>query len=214
MYTYDQTGTGYPKRNRAPYQLLRTPGGRPPLSLRPGRQGAQSQPAPQTAINTFFNNLYDDLGRITQITYPDSDQVNYAYDTGGNISGVTGPGSVSYAAFTNFTGLSQPQGIAYGNGVTTSLTYNIAPDSRLHSMITTTSPAGGNTYRFKILLTHTMEMAIYCQSPMGHRTQLGTETFVYDGLSRLTDRQPPHRSELRSKRSNLFSVLSLRQHRV
>ena len=191
MYTYDQTGTGF---LNGIGRLTTATDASGSTSFSYDRDGRVLNRTSTANGNQYIlNNLYDDLGRITQITYPDSDQVNYAYDTGGNISGVTGPGSVSYAAFTNFTGLSQPQSIAYGNGVTTSLTYNTATDSRLHSMVTTTSPAGGNAQVQNLTYAYDGDGNILTIAD-GTPNSTGTETFVYDGLSRLTSASSTNQS--------------------
>lgn len=61
---------------------------------------------------------YDGMGRVTSITYPDNDMVNYDYDLGGNITDVPG-----YAAIIDYNALGQPGKIIFGNGITTTYRY-------------------------------------------------------------------------------------------
>ena len=61
---------------------------------------------------------YDGLGRVTSISYPDNDMVNYDYDLGGNITDVRG-----YVAIIDYNALGQPGKIIFGNGITTTYRY-------------------------------------------------------------------------------------------
>lgn len=63
--------------------------------------------------------LYDGLGRVTRITYPDSFPVDYRYDLGGNLSEV-----VYFAQFIDYNASGQPGAISYANGATTWFQYN------------------------------------------------------------------------------------------
>ncbi len=69
-------------------------------------------------VSRSFVNTYDSMSRIKSIKYPDNETVNYFYDTGGNISQISG-----YATFPSYTALGQAKTIAYANGVATDLTY-------------------------------------------------------------------------------------------
>ncbi len=71
-----------------------------------------------------------------QITYPDNDQANYAYDGAGNMISVSNSASVPYAAFSGYNALGQVGTIAYHNGVTTTITYNAATN-RLNELSST-----------------------------------------------------------------------------
>ncbi|ABQ25362.1 YD repeat protein [Geotalea uraniireducens Rf4] len=79
---------------------------------------------------------YTKFDRIWYINYPDTEQVLYEYDTGGNIYKVG-----NYATFTNYNALGQPGSLNFGNGVST--IYQYYPlNNRLYS-ITTNSPTQG-----------------------------------------------------------------------
>ena len=71
-----------------------------------------------TEVSRSFVNTYDSMSRIKSIKYPDNETVTYSYDTGGNISQISG-----YATFPSYTALGQAKTIAYANGVATDLTY-------------------------------------------------------------------------------------------
>ncbi|MFZ0932346.1 MAG: FG-GAP-like repeat-containing protein [Syntrophobacteraceae bacterium] len=177
-YTYDQTGTGYQYTIGRLTTVIDASGSTSfPQYDRDGRVLTESSTVngnPYTLQKT-----YDDLGRITTITYPDSELVSYTYDTGGNLSSAG-----AYATFTNYTGLGQPQSIAYGNQVTTSLTYNTATDSRLHSMVTTTSPTGGDAQVQNLTYSYDGDGNVLFITD-GSVNSTGTLEFVYDNLNRL-----------------------------
>ncbi len=85
---------------------------------------------------------YDDLGRLKKLTYPDTDNdpnndiVQYSYDTGGNLYQVFSQSTSSvYAAYTDYTALSQPRNVAFANGLVTDYTYTLS-NSRLNSIVT------------------------------------------------------------------------------
>jgi|GEM_PF-6752391 len=65
-----------------------------------------------------IDKAYDGMGRVTDITYPDGETVNYDYDRGGNITDVRG-----YAAIIDYNALGQPGKIIFGNGITTTYRY-------------------------------------------------------------------------------------------
>ncbi len=184
-YTYDKTGTGY-KYTIGRLTSVSDASGSTSF-LQYDRDGHLLSQSSTVNGNLYtLNNAYDDLGRITQITYLDSDIVKYSHDTGGNMSGVTGSGTVKYATFTNFTGLGQPQGITYGNGVITSLSYNTATDSRLHSMVTTTSPAGGDVQVQNLTYGYDNDGNVLTITDVVDPTRDLSFVGGYDGLNRLT----------------------------
>ncbi|MHC1725688.1 MAG: RHS repeat-associated core domain-containing protein [Syntrophobacteraceae bacterium] len=88
-----------------------------------------------TEVSRSFVNTYDSMSRIKSIKYPDNETVNYSYDSGGNISQISG-----YATFPSYTALGQMKTITYSNGVTTGLTYR-DPHQRLETL-QTTGPGG------------------------------------------------------------------------
>jgi YD repeat-containing protein len=127
-----------------------------------------------------LNKVYDDLGRISQLTYPDGEQVGYTYDGEGNMLTAG-----AYATFSNYTGPGQPQSINYGNSATSTLSYNTTTNSRLNNVTTNTSPAAGNTQIQNLSYTYDGDGNVLTIAD-GTPNSTGTETFVYDGMSRLT----------------------------
>ncbi len=117
---------------------------------------------------------YDALGRTTSIKYPDNEIVAYTYDTGGNLSQVTG-----YATYTNYNALGQAQSVSYGNGVTTTYQY-YSTNNRLSSL-NTNGPTQG-----LINLTYSYDNAGNVTGITDFVNNNRTRTFVYDHLNRLT----------------------------
>ena len=123
---------------------------------------------------------YDAMGWITRTLYPDGEEVDYAYDAAGNLSGVAG-----YVSFSDYNALGQPGQIVYQNGVNTTRVYNGA-NNRLTG-ITTTSPGG------EVLLG-----LGYSYDPNGNITGItddvqpnDNQAFEYDGLNRLISATSP-----------------------
>jgi RHS repeat-associated protein len=174
QFSYDQAGAGY-----GIGQLAGVSDASGSTSFQYDRNGkVVSQNSTVNGNLYTLQKSYDDLGRITTITYPDNEQVSYTYDTGGNLSGVVG-----YANFTNFTGLGQPQGITYGNGATTSLSYNTATDSRLHSMVTTTASADGDVQVQNLTYSYDGDGNVLIITDGVDPTR--DLSFGYDGMNRL-----------------------------
>jgi RHS repeat-associated protein len=178
IFTYDQPGSGF-KNGVGELTSVTDASGKSSFGYdRDGRTILQSSTVNGQPF--VLETQYDDLGRIEQITYPDNSLVNYAYDGAGNLSGVTG--SATYASFAGFTGLGQPGSITFGNGVTTGLTYNVTTDSRLNSILTATPASGGNTTIQALGYTYDHDGNILT---IAGGSSIGTQTFTYDGLSRL-----------------------------
>ncbi len=121
---------------------------------------------------------YDALGRPASIKYPDMETVAYTYDSGGNLSGVTG-----YAAYWGFNALGQPAVVTYPNGADTILQY-YPLNRRLYSITTNSNAAGG------------IQNLTYSYDNVGNITQIDdllvasrSQSFQYDDLNRLTQAQ-------------------------
>ncbi|MEW6328422.1 MAG: toxin TcdB middle/N-terminal domain-containing protein [Thermodesulfobacteriota bacterium] len=120
---------------------------------------------------------YDSLGRMPSIKYPDGEIVNYSYDTGGNLSGVSG-----FAAYGDYNALGQAANITYANGVNTTLQY-YPLNNRLYS-ITTNSPAQGLQN-----ISYTYDNTGNVTSIADYISSSRTQDFAYDALDRLTEAQ-------------------------
>ncbi|MFZ0929598.1 MAG: toxin TcdB middle/N-terminal domain-containing protein [Syntrophobacteraceae bacterium] len=143
---------------------------------------------PSTYSTGFF---YDPLNRITQITYPDSDAVNYKYDGAGNMSTVSNnaPVPVPYATFSGYNAFGQAGKIAYNNGMNTTLTYT-QYNSRLYELKTTTQ--GSNTPLQDFVYGYDGNgniLTIADNTPSANN-----QTFSYDWLNRLATAQGPYGS--------------------
>lgn len=125
-------------------------------------------------VNYTTETTYDALGRTTSIKYPDNETINYTYDTGGNLSQVTG-----YATYTNYNALGQAQSVIYGNGVTTAYQY-YSTNNRLYSIITN-GPTQAHINR-----TYSYDNAGNVTGITDFINNNRTRTFVYDELNRLT----------------------------
>ena len=96
-----------------------------------GRVISTSRTIDETTYISSTN--YDLLGRITSITYPDGEVVNYTYDTNsGLLESVT-----SYASNIIYNAKGQMKSLSYGNG--TSTTYTYGQDELLSRIYTTNS---------------------------------------------------------------------------
>ncbi|MHC1725683.1 MAG: hypothetical protein AB9866_06710 [Syntrophobacteraceae bacterium] len=124
-----------------------------------------------TEVSKSFINTYDSMSRIKSIKYPDNETVNYSYDSGGNISQISG-----YATFPSYTALGQMKTITYSNGVTTDLTYRDT-HQRLETL-QTTGP-GGNLQN---MYYDQYYKGLYIKSIQDNRTPNMAQTFTYRSI--------------------------------
>ncbi|MFH1232065.1 MAG: RHS repeat-associated core domain-containing protein [Planctomycetota bacterium] len=133
---------------------------------------------------------YDVVDRLTKLTYPDGEVVNYSYDSNsGFLEKVTGQsanpltGKQDYVSGITYNAKGQIKTIKYGNGVSTDYTYG--QDLRL-SQILTRSPANPLTG------SPTIQDLNYNFDKNGNITTLtdnlrsNIRTYSYDDLDRLT----------------------------
>ncbi|MBI5756780.1 MAG: RHS repeat protein, partial [Nitrospirae bacterium] len=118
---------------------------------------------------------YDALGRTVSIKYPDNETVSYTYDTGGNLSQVTG-----YATHSGYNALGQAGTTTYGNGATTTYLYT-SSNNRLYS-ITSNSPVAGGLQNLSYTYNNGGNITGLTDLMDSNRTQ----TFTYDDINRLT----------------------------
>jgi len=133
-----------------------------------------------------IHRAYDLLGRLTSLTYPDSEIVSYTYNLQGGIETIaamgTGPegGLSSTPLITNmdYNAAGQLTRLEYGNGVVTDYSYN--PQTLRLDRLTSQGPSG------------MLQDFTYSFDPIGNVTQIvdsvhsGTQSFLYDDLNRLS----------------------------
>jgi YD repeat-containing protein len=89
---------------------------------------------------------YDLAGRVSSVTYPSGDIVNYAYN-GPVLHKAYKDAATSYAVYAGHNALGQPATVTFGNGVTTAYTYanpanTLCPQQNFRlCQITTSAPA-------------------------------------------------------------------------
>ena len=130
----------------------------------------------------------DYLGRMQEIVYPDGERVEYAYDYGGNVCGVSGTtkeeNDFSYVKDIGYDEYGQRNFIEYGNGVKTEYEYN--PERRWLSSIRTENENNiqyqNIEYKFDTLgniLSYTND----CLNAGAYKT---SQSYTYDALGQLT----------------------------
>ena len=129
---------------------------------------------------------YDLLGHILNITYPDQDFVNYAYDGAFNMTSASNS-QVVYASFSGYNALGQPGQIAFGNGSTTTFSY-YATNNRLLEL-TTTTPGSGTVQDFTY---DSYDNNGNIKTITDHVNSGNTQTFTYDPLNRLATANGPY----------------------
>jgi len=80
-----------------------------------------------TPVEASFTYLYDYLGRLERITYPDGEVLTYGYDRGGQVTSATGlhyGRSTSYLQQIGYDSFGQRVLLRYGNGVETRYVYD------------------------------------------------------------------------------------------
>ncbi|HEX9742385.1 MAG TPA: RHS repeat-associated core domain-containing protein [Nitrospiraceae bacterium] len=125
---------------------------------------------------------YDLAGRLETLTYPDGDVAAYTYNTQGGLETVElnslVAGLWSLVADVDYNAAGQLTQMTYGNGVVTDYTYN--PQTLRLSELASQGPGGA------------VQHFAYQFDALGNVTQItdfvysASQTFAYDGLSRLT----------------------------
>ncbi|MGC3979157.1 MAG: RHS repeat-associated core domain-containing protein [Paludibacteraceae bacterium] len=140
---------------------------------------------PNQAVATYTAKWeYDSWNRVQKMTYPDGEEVNYAYDLGGNLASVIG--STTYVANIAYDKFDQRQSITYGNGTVTNYTYN--PANRRLSNLTVKNGSAvalmNNAYTYdKAGNVTKLENSAAATNNIGGGT---THNYGYDNLYRLT----------------------------
>ena len=126
---------------------------------------------------------YDILDRLTTLTYPDGEIVNYSYDlNSGLLEKVSNStNSINYVNSINYNASGQIKSLSYGNNVQTAYTYG--PDLRLSRIYTQNASL------------NTLQDLNYLFDKNGNLTTLtdnlrsNIRSFSYDDLDRLTQAQ-------------------------
>ena len=136
----------------------------------------------QTAVTSF---VYDYLGRLEEISYPDGETVAYAYNTGGQVQSVTGTTkgqSTTYIEDIGYDTYGQRVYMKYGNSVETRYTYN--PYRRWLDSIETGKEGATRRYQNISYSFDTVgNITGYTNDVYGYTT---TQTYGYDALNQLT----------------------------
>jgi len=134
---------------------------------------------------------YDTFGRLQSMIYPDGEVLTYHYDSGGlvnSVTGVKGPNSYTYVSRLEYDKFDAKAFIDYGNGVTTSYTYN--PLNRRLATLQS-APAGGSdfqdiSYTYDNVGNLTALANNVAVEPNGQNGGPTSQQFSYDDLDRLT----------------------------
>jgi len=180
VYTYD---TAVPAQLYSKGKLVKITDGSGSSSFEYDNLGRLSKESKMIDGSTYtIQRTYDLLGRLTSITYPDTEIVSYTYNPQGGMETITGlKGGVTtmYVSNINYTPAGQLTKLAEGNGVTTDYTYD--PQTLRLSSLRTQNAA-----------LRTLQDMSYSFDPVGNvsaitdRVNTASQTFGYDALNRLT----------------------------
>ncbi|WP_319563286.1 SpvB/TcaC N-terminal domain-containing protein [Marispirochaeta sp.] len=141
-----------------------------------------SPAAPSKSAETGF--VYDYLGRLESITYPDTELVSYSYNAGGQVNHVEGLSKGSTTVYIEEIGYdeySQRVYMEYGNEVVTEYSYN--PYRRWLDTIVTTNPGGYREYQnIEYSFDPVGNIEGYSNEVYGYSTE---QQYSYDALNQL-----------------------------
>jgi RHS repeat-associated protein len=123
-------------------------------------------------VHAQFGFQYDKLGRQTQVTYPNGEQVQYEYDRSGTLAALAG-----LAKVTQRNASGAPEDIQLSNGVLRSRSYD--PN---RGWLTSASDTLGNQVVFDTEYGYRRNSELATDSSSSNQTQL---SFSYDTLGRL-----------------------------
>lgn len=147
-------------------------------------------PSSLASYRTQFG--YDSLDRVTTLTYPDSDQVGYRYNTRNLLERITGGPSGSIISNIAYRASDQLARINYGNGVVT--TYDYDPRLRLSSLVTGHSSLAAEYIHFQYDFDGVSNIRQITDARSASAVPAGdprrnTQLFQYDDLYRITRAQ-------------------------
>lgn len=138
---------------------------------------------------------YDSADRLTQITFPDNDAVEYSFNDRNLIESIQGPSGVSIISQLNYAPAELKRHIVYGNGVSTSYGYDRR--LRLASLRSASPRIGSNDAPGDLIdFTYQLDGASNIQWIRDHRPRdpestlpippNGSKSFAFDALYRLS----------------------------
>jgi len=125
----------------------------------------------------------DYLGRMEEISYPDGEVVSYGYDSGGQVTSVTGTrlGVVTeYIKKVGYDEFGQRKYISYGNGTET--TYDYDADRRWLSSLKSSNRLGRNIQNISYSFDRVGNISMLVNDSELYKT---TQTYGYDDLYQL-----------------------------
>ena len=133
------------------------------------------------ALSTQFT--YDSWGRILNITYPDNEVVNYAYDLGGQLQSITNNSSYTYLDNVTYDRFGAKVSQTYGNGLVTNYNYN-----NLTRRLSNIATMNGNSQvsSFAYTYDNVGNVTQVTSSCSWLTNQSFTESFTYDASDQLT----------------------------
>ncbi|MDO8662670.1 MAG: RHS repeat-associated core domain-containing protein [Candidatus Omnitrophota bacterium] len=125
---------------------------------------------------------YDVLDRLTKLTYPDGEAVNYTYDTNSgllkSLRGTAGTEAISYVQNMSYNAKGQSTNILYGNNVQTTYTYG--QDLRLANISTIHSPSSTILQNLDYTFDHNGNL-----TDLNDAIRNKKRNYTYDDLDRL-----------------------------
>ena len=136
---------------------------------------------------------YDGMGRLTRLTYPDGEKVNYSYDAQGRLSSVS-----NYVTAMNWSSTGQLLAMEYANGTVNTFNYNAkrrwlnsaqvqGPSSKLYQASYNYDAAARVTSMAST--THSLMNVNYSYDALNRLTQVSgaqQQQFAYDALGNMT----------------------------
>jgi RHS repeat-associated protein len=195
-YVWDVAGeehTSRDERGRAEWIVKRIFDSRSPSMLQPvlrssTAEGGRFNPStPLVSYRTGF--AYDSMDRLTRLTYPDNDEVHYAYNERNLLASISGGPSGFILPRLSYAPSDQQTGIQYGNGVNTTYAYD--QRARLAKLSTLNAQLSTELIHFDYEFDPASNIqAIHDLRPGSVAAEGGkrrnTQVFAYDDLDRLT----------------------------
>lgn len=135
-----------------------------------------------SGTNYTIGYSYNNVGELTQITYPSGRQVGQSYDAMGRLSGITNNSAIALT-INNYNAAGQVLGVTYGNGVTGAFTYND------HLRLASLSYTSGSSTLLNLTYGYGINDNGQIASITDSRGAAYSTTYTYDALSRLATAQ-------------------------
>jgi RHS repeat-associated protein len=145
-----------------------------------------------SAVTAF---AYDDADHITRLTYPDGEEVEYQYDSGGQVKKLRSlTHQVDYISNITYDVFGRATATTHGNGTTDVRTFGGAETNyRLSLLATNAGSALRLSYSYAGYLPTGRISQLVDNGPKGTGGIMdNSATFSYDGLGRLSQASGPH----------------------